>query len=301
VASDAPNDPTSAQADDTYRKDWVTQNFLGGPNKKNPPGHIKGDDDAYSIGCAMLFIYYLKDQLGYSMPAIVQNGAATLDGTYRLLTNGRNDGFSAFVALIRKYFPNYKPCLTDDPFPLFDLDISVSHWHTDGCGMYYQLVGDTITIKASVNDFPTAIPRTKTTFLWVVPKNVQLVSTNDTDSLIISLNSEGLVNLTVHVMVETASKKVPKQASIQFMVLTLSEDAIYVGLCKLGHMRFIPQPIPIGDPAYLVRNPAAASRIHSLSDTELKELRSSLIENSREVEKLQGLVANVIKERSQKH
>ena len=41
----------------------------------------------------MLFIYYLKSQLGYSMPQIVQNGGATLADTYR---NFRAESLTGF-------------------------------------------------------------------------------------------------------------------------------------------------------------------------------------------------------------
>ena len=120
LAADPTTDPTSAVADSEYRKDWVSANFTGGPLKSG--GSVRGDDDSYSYGCAMLFIYYLKDQLNYSMSQIVQSGAASLDATYRLLTNGRTDGFSAFKALLDVHFPigNAKSP-TDDPFPLAPL------------------------------------------------------------------------------------------------------------------------------------------------------------------------------------
>ena len=120
LASDPTQDPTSAQADTEYRKNWVATNFTGGPLRAG--GFVRGDDDSYSYGCAMLFLYYLKDQLNYSLPAIVQNGAATLDGTYRLLTHGRTDGFAAFKALLDAHFPPSSPkSPTDDPFPLSPL------------------------------------------------------------------------------------------------------------------------------------------------------------------------------------
>ena len=117
MASDPTQDPTSAVADSAYRKDWVGETFTGGPLKAG--GIVHGDDDSYSYGCAMLFIYYLKDQLNYPMPAIVQSGAATLDATYRKLTHGRTDGFVAFRALLDGHFPPSNPSSpTNDPFPL---------------------------------------------------------------------------------------------------------------------------------------------------------------------------------------
>lgn len=91
LASDPTTDPTAAVADSEFRKDWVSQNFTGGPLKAG--GNVGGDDDSYSYGCSMLFIYYLKTQLGYSMAQIIQNGAGTLEATYQRLTNARLTAF----------------------------------------------------------------------------------------------------------------------------------------------------------------------------------------------------------------
>ncbi len=133
LASDPTTDPTSAIADDSFRKDWVSQTFTGGPLKAGD--NVRGDDDSYSYGCAMLFIYYLKDQLGYSIAQIAQNGAATLDGTYRLLTNGRADGFSAFKALLDGHFPVGRKSTTDNPFPILPR-LGMIVYGSDGRGGY---------------------------------------------------------------------------------------------------------------------------------------------------------------------
>jgi hypothetical protein len=117
-------DPTSAVADSEFRKDWVSQNFTGGPLKAG--GSVRGDDDSYSYGCAMLFIYYLKSQLGFSMPQVVQNGGATLADTYRVLTNGQVNGFWAFKSLLAEHFPIGVQSPTDDPFPLSPVAVPTS-------------------------------------------------------------------------------------------------------------------------------------------------------------------------------
>jgi hypothetical protein len=116
LASDPTTDTSSAVADSEFRKDWVSQNFTGGPLRAGGP--VRGDDDSYSYGCAMLFIYYLKSQLGFSMPQIVQNGGPTLADTYRALTNGQTNGFWAFKSLLDEHFPIGVQSPTDDPFPL---------------------------------------------------------------------------------------------------------------------------------------------------------------------------------------
>jgi hypothetical protein len=120
LAVDPTTDSTSAVADSEFRKDWVSKNFTGGPLKAG--GSVRGDDDSYSYGCAMLFIYYLKSQLGYSMPQIVQNAGATLSDTYRNLT-GRADGWTSFINLVNSHYPPglpYNPA-TDSVFPVPEL------------------------------------------------------------------------------------------------------------------------------------------------------------------------------------
>jgi hypothetical protein len=116
LASDPTTDPTSAVADSEFRKDWVTRNFTGGPLRAG--GNVHGDDDSYSYGCAMLFIYYLKSQLGFSMPQIVQRAGATLADTYQALTQGQTKGFWEFRSLLAEHFPPGVESPTDDPFPL---------------------------------------------------------------------------------------------------------------------------------------------------------------------------------------
>src|SRR5262249_27090897 len=103
LASDPTKDPTSAKADSEFRKDWISVNFTGGQLKAG--GFVPGDQDSYSFGCAMLFIFYLKDQLGYTMSEIVQYGTGTLDGTYRSLTKASTGGFTPFKRLLDFNFP----------------------------------------------------------------------------------------------------------------------------------------------------------------------------------------------------
>ena len=124
LASDPTTDPTSAVADSEFRKDWVSQNFTGGPLRAG--GTVHGDDDSYSYGCAMLFIYYLKSQLGFSMPQIVQRAGATLADTYQALTNGQTKGFWEFKSLLAEHFPIGVQSPTDDPFPLSPFPVLTS-------------------------------------------------------------------------------------------------------------------------------------------------------------------------------
>lgn len=124
LASDPTTDPTSAVDDSEFRKDWISTNFTGGPLKAG--GSVRGDDDSYSYGCAMLFIYYLKSQLGYSMPQIVQSAGATLADTYQNLTGGQTNAFWAFKSLLAEHFPIGVKATTDNPFPLSPVSVSTN-------------------------------------------------------------------------------------------------------------------------------------------------------------------------------
>jgi hypothetical protein len=99
------------------RQDWVSQTFKGETVKNGD--NAPGDRDWYSFGCAILFIYYLKSQLGYHMSDIVKNGGATLEETYNTVT-GNSGGFAPFKALLDDFFPAIAPLLptTCNPFPL---------------------------------------------------------------------------------------------------------------------------------------------------------------------------------------
>src|SRR5215467_4038836 len=91
------------------RPDWVTQ--------------TEGTDRDYvSIGCATLFINYLRYQLHFSFPQIVQAAGSTLQQTYERLT-GSTDAFGPFASLLEAAFP---PDVThnlpnDNPFPLSEV------------------------------------------------------------------------------------------------------------------------------------------------------------------------------------
>ncbi len=91
------------------RPDWVTQTETT-------------DRDYVSIGCATLFINYLRHQLHFSLAQIVQAGGTTLAQTYERLT-GSTDAFGPFAGLLEARFP---PGVTvdlanDNPFPLAEV------------------------------------------------------------------------------------------------------------------------------------------------------------------------------------
>jgi hypothetical protein len=88
------------------RRDWVTT--------------TDPDDRNYeAVGCATLFLNYLRYQLGFGWDEIVAAGADDLATTYNFLT-GNNDAFAPFAALLAARFPPGTPTgfETDNPFPL---------------------------------------------------------------------------------------------------------------------------------------------------------------------------------------
>jgi hypothetical protein len=97
---------TAASWLDSKRPDWVTTTE-------------QTDQNYVSIGCATLFINYLRHQLGYSLTAIVGAGAPTLAQVYTNLS-GKTDGFAPFNTLLQKRFPVGQPSglSNDNPFPI---------------------------------------------------------------------------------------------------------------------------------------------------------------------------------------
>ena len=91
---------------DSNRPDWVT--------------NTEATDRNYvSIGCATLFLNYLRYQRGFSWDGIVQAAGTTLAATYQTLT-GSTDAFAPFAALLQSRFPAGQPSglVTDNPFPI---------------------------------------------------------------------------------------------------------------------------------------------------------------------------------------
>ena len=79
------------------------------------------DRDYVSIGCATLFINYLRYQLHIGLARIVQARGTTLQAVYQHLT-GSADAFGPFAALLQRHFPAGPDVelAGDNPFPLLD-------------------------------------------------------------------------------------------------------------------------------------------------------------------------------------
>jgi hypothetical protein len=94
----------------SVRLDWVTQ--------------TEGTDRDYvSIGCATLFINYLRHQLNFSLAQIIQAGGATLQQTYEQLTGRTDAAFGPFKSLLDARFPPdvAVDLPNDNPFPLIKI------------------------------------------------------------------------------------------------------------------------------------------------------------------------------------
>jgi hypothetical protein len=93
--------------------------WLDGP-RPNWVDNTEQTDRGYtSIGCAVLFLNFMRHELTYSWNAIVAAAAPTLGGVYKNLT-GLTDGWAQFSALMQSYYPEGTPsgATTDNPFLL---------------------------------------------------------------------------------------------------------------------------------------------------------------------------------------
>ena len=79
------------------------------------------DLDGNGYGCGILFINYLRSQLGYTLEAICQAGGSTFADHYKNLTGRTDDPLVAMSALLESHFDGYSyNVLKNNPFPLYD-------------------------------------------------------------------------------------------------------------------------------------------------------------------------------------
>jgi hypothetical protein len=97
---------TAAAWLDSVRHNFVDQTF-------------NGDTNPEANGCSVLFLNWLRFQLGFSWAQVVGAAGPTLEETYGKLT-ARTDGFKQFDALLKTHYPKGQPSglTTDNPFPL---------------------------------------------------------------------------------------------------------------------------------------------------------------------------------------
>jgi hypothetical protein len=145
--------PASTQLKDI---DGIVFNF--GSRKDYVNSLLPFPGNGAGTGCSILFLYYLRDQLGYSIeeiiaaaPGFTDDGAlkdiAPLRGVYRNLTLDDNDPFPAFKQLLDNAFPPDQvskiPGTTsgdlDNPFPLGVLPM-VRDVFSGGDGILYSIL-----------------------------------------------------------------------------------------------------------------------------------------------------------------
>lgn len=89
---------------------------------------VNDNSNDEKTGCAILFIYYLNVQLGFSINSIIDAAAPTLAGVYKNLTKDSSNPFPFFKQLLDNAFPGTTqiPDTTDySPFPLGNLTFVV--------------------------------------------------------------------------------------------------------------------------------------------------------------------------------
>ena len=103
---------------------WLDTSLSPTVDKPSRPDFVNKtepfDGNFVSFGCALLFLYFLRTQLGFSMKAVISAHAATLEGVYGNLTKDQS-AFPIFATLLEAAFPSGKPCGlvgSTDPFPL---------------------------------------------------------------------------------------------------------------------------------------------------------------------------------------
>ena len=98
------------------RPDWINHNELGSVGLQP-----RGDLDPIAYGCGIIFIYFLRYQLGFTYDKICGAGGVTLADRYRLLTGATDDPAVRVNSLLDKHFGTGAVNLIgNNPFPLFE-------------------------------------------------------------------------------------------------------------------------------------------------------------------------------------
>ena len=103
-----------------YNVAWT---WLESSNREDFVNHIEPEKNGFvpAVGCAALFIYYLFDQLGFSIEEIIAAGADDLGEIYANLTGDTSDPFPYFKQMLDLAFPGTSSIASgnlDDPYPL---------------------------------------------------------------------------------------------------------------------------------------------------------------------------------------
>jgi hypothetical protein len=133
-----------------YSTGWVWLNDILRPDYVDQTD--ESDRDFVPIGCATLFLNWLRFQHGHRWEQIIQSGdfswqngseAGTLGATFKHLTK-RSDGYIQFFTFMNKHFPVTQQVASgiasDTPFPF----VASSQWHD------WENLGGTITSSPGV-------------------------------------------------------------------------------------------------------------------------------------------------------
>jgi hypothetical protein len=138
------NGPASIWLNTSPRPDWVNNTSA------------TDNSNSEKSGCALLFLWYLYTQLGFSVNSIVAAAGANLGVVYRTLTGDTNDPFPYFKALLDAAYPNPTGNYIagpnpDNPFPLGTLTWIVTK------GTYGHDEVSTSLGSAAAGRFPNAL------------------------------------------------------------------------------------------------------------------------------------------------
>jgi hypothetical protein len=135
---------------------WLNTSINPSPEKPARPDFVAktepSDNNFVSFGCALLFLYYLRSQLGFNISPIIRAAADSLEGVYINLTQDSKpfqnfSPFQKFMGIIEKRFPLGKAADisgSTDPFPLPAVGrLSAKHFLTKN-EMDLKLLGQTI-------------------------------------------------------------------------------------------------------------------------------------------------------------
>ena len=101
----------------------IAWTWLKSATRDDYVNHVDGTKNGFvpECGCAVLFIYYLFVQLGFSIDQIVGAGADQLAGVYANLTGDTSDPFPYFQQMLAVAFPGTSAITAgnlDNPYPL---------------------------------------------------------------------------------------------------------------------------------------------------------------------------------------
>lgn len=174
-----------------------------------------------------------------------------------------------------------------EPSATFDIAVDVTGLESDGCGHSFGRLGTQIKLTAQVVNFQGPYPYESLEYQWGQPQGAAAGGLLNAQSVTLNLNARGTAKISVTATAKTIDGTFTENHLIQIAVVTSAEIGVWTRSCNLRNaLRFIPQPIPIGDPYRAARmiaeNPISARQISQLQDalakidSETQQLRNHL-------------------------